>query len=141
MNPIVIGISGKPSAQKTKLVNVLAKNLNATVIGWDEFDDQTLEAVLKSLKNNQPLVHPLPFFLYPAHAYELKSTPHIIFDAPFGFLHAETGQYIDVCIHMDGLASFDDELKMRADFVVDGTFTSAKQLNEIKKYLFAISMD
>ena len=117
MNSTIIGISGNMGAGKTTLAKALAIDLQATVFGWDEFDEishgpddyvdwykrgenyiewnyQHLADVLKSLKSKQSILHPaLNCILHP--------TKYIIFDAPLGRLHPQTGQYIDICIHIE----------------------------------------
>lgn len=114
--PKIIGISGNMGAGKTTLAKALALNLQSTMVSWDEFDEistapkdyvdwykrgqdynewnyQALADVLRSLKLNQSILHPtLKTTLYP--------TKYIIFDAPLGRLHVQTGQYIDMCIHL-----------------------------------------
>lgn len=140
MNPIVIGISGQTSIHKTKLVNELAQNLNATSLGWDACDSQTLGTILKVLKDNQPFVNPIPF-LRPVGIHILNPTPYIIFDTPLGYLHEQTGRYIDLCIHFETPFPLEKELKLRADFITGGKRSIENQLKEIQQYLFEISMD
>jgi len=116
MTPIVIGISGVTGVGKTTLTHALAKKLKSTLLCWDDFDDisisptdyvdwyhrgrnysawdyQALADVLKSLKAKQSILHPV-------FNHILQSTEYIIFDAPLGRLHSQTGQYIDICIHL-----------------------------------------
>lgn len=116
MSNKVIGISGISGAGKTTVTQELAKTLNATALFWDDFDDisvspkdyvawfhtgQNYEAwyypdlatALNSLKLGQKVHHP-------ALNISLIPTPNIIFDAPMGRLHKQTGKYIDVWIHI-----------------------------------------
>jgi uridine kinase len=112
----IIGISANMGAGKTTLTNALAETLNATRLHWDDFDEisthpidyvawyhrgqdysewnyEALADTLRSLKNNQIVPHPvLKNLLHP--------TELIVFDAPLGRLHNQTGQYIDFCIHI-----------------------------------------
>lgn len=113
----IIGISGISGAGKTTVTNVLAKGLNATAIFWDDFDDistspddyvawyhtgqgneawdyPALAKTLEVLKGGELHVHP-------ALNQPLKPTSHIIFDAPMGRLHKQTGKYIDSWVHID----------------------------------------
>jgi uridine kinase len=112
----VIGISGISGAGKTTFTQELAKALNATALFWDDFDEiskspedyvawfhsgqgneawdyPALASALEELKAGQTITHP-------ALNISLKPTPHIIFDAPMGHLHKQTGQYIDLWIHI-----------------------------------------
>lgn len=80
MKSKIIGISGNMGSGKTTLAKALALDLQATMVGWDEFDDissgpddlvywykrgqnhnewdyQALADVLKSLKSNQTILH------------------------------------------------------------------------------------
>ncbi len=116
ITPHIIGISGMSGAGKSTLARVLTKTLEATLIGWDEFDDissgpndyvdwsnrgkdyaefhrEHHANVLKTLKAGQQILHPLfPTLLNP--------TKYIIFDAPLGRFHHQTGQFIDTWAHI-----------------------------------------
>lgn len=117
MNPIVIGISGNMGSGKTTLAHALQQHLKSTLLCWDDFDDlsispsdyvawyhqgqdykewdyQALADILKALKTKQPVVHPL-------FKQSLIPTEYIVFDAPLGRLHQQTGQYIDFQIHIN----------------------------------------
>lgn len=116
MKPYVIGISGKTAAGKTTLAKALAEELQGTFLSWDDFDGisdgpddyvgwyhrgqdyhewnyQVLANVLNSLKQQKSIDHPLL-------KNKLLPTQYIIFDAPLGLLHEQTGKYIDMCVHM-----------------------------------------
>lgn len=113
----VIGISGISGAGKSTLIKRLESTLSATALFWDEFDDisqgpedyvewykssgnyddwkyDALVEVLKKLKNGEELV-------CPATDRQLKPTPYILFDAPLGYSHKATGQYIDLLVCLD----------------------------------------
>jgi len=117
MSPKIIGITGKTGAGKTTLAQDLASVLETTLLCWDDFDSisqgpddyvdwynrgqnyeewnyQALAEVLKTLKSNHSMTHPTLNIL-------LNPTKYIFFDAPLGKLHKQTGQYIDICIHID----------------------------------------
>lgn len=183
----IIGISGISGAGKSTLGNALAKELNATAIHWDEFDEisiwpedyvrwyhsgqnydewnySALAEVLKLIKSEQSVLHPV-------HHYCIKADQYLVFDAPMGRLHKQTGQYIDRLIHIDVPLDvslcrrllrdyknkqcdkqslldelkfyinesrplfFDDQLKINADLIIDGLHTTEKQIHSIKSYL------
>jgi len=117
MNLKIIGISGNMGAGKTTLAHALQQNLKSTLLCWDDFDDistspsdyvewyhrgqdynewnyQALADVLEELKAKQSVSHP-------ALKKLLNPTEYIIFDAPLGRLHQQTGQFIDILIHIN----------------------------------------
>ena len=110
----VIGISGAAGFGKTTLAHALGKTLNATTVFWDDYDELSKEPqdyikwyktsknysewdygvlaeVLKSLKYGESVV-------CPATKRVLEPTKFIIFDAPLGYRHTQTGKYIDFLI-------------------------------------------
>jgi len=110
---LIIGISGMSGAGKSTLTKALSEELNATDLYWDDYDsistspddliewynkgkDYTewdyveLAYALKDLKSGKSIQHPV-----------LVPTKYIIFDAPLGKLHEQTGQYIDFEVYMD----------------------------------------
>lgn len=114
--PYIIGISGISGAGKSTLASALEKELNATLIAWDDFDnistgpddyvdwynrgeDYTewdysyLENVLQNLKLGNNIIHP-------ALRKPLQAKHYIVFDAPLGRFHQQTGKYIDRWIHI-----------------------------------------
>ncbi|EKD71677.1 MAG: hypothetical protein ACD_46C00125G0001 [uncultured bacterium] len=114
---MIIGISGITGAGKSTLATALANKLQATGLFWDEFDEistspddyvawynsnhdyaefdyQALADVILALKNGKQVQHPVTKVL-------LEPTKFIIVDAPLGKKHQQTGQYIDVFIHVD----------------------------------------
>lgn len=146
----IIGISGVTGAGKTTLARALAKELNATLISWDDFDDistspddyvdwyyrgqnykewdyAALAMVLQSLKLNQPVLHPVSQRL-------LTSTQYIIFDAPLGRLHYQTGQYIDFCIHIEVPLDVSLCRRLLRDYKKNNR-TKSEFLDEIEFYL------
>ncbi len=116
MIPHIIGISGNMGAGKTTLARELAKDLKASFLAWDDFDMisqgpddyvdwynrgenydewnyQPLTTIFQSLKSKKNTIHP-------AFKSNLKPTKYIVFDAPLGRLHKQTGVYIDTWIHI-----------------------------------------
>ncbi|MCW8410317.1 AAA family ATPase [Legionella sp. PATHC035] len=114
---MILGISGVSGAGKSTLAATLAKDLGAVLISWDEFDAisivpedyvewhqrgqdyqewnyRELAHVLKVLRSGNAIEHPITHEV-------LKPTEFIIFDAPLGRLHQQTGQYIDLCVHIE----------------------------------------
>ncbi|HHF7373254.1 uridine kinase [Legionella bozemanae] len=112
----ILGISGVSGAGKSTLAATLAKELSAVLISWDEFDEisiapedyvawyqcgqdyrewnySELAKILQVFKSGHSIVHPITQDV-------LIPTEFIIFDAPLGRLHQQTGQYIDLCIHI-----------------------------------------
>lgn len=143
MTPYIIGISGKTGAGKSTLAKALSQDLKATLISWDDFDDISLEpedyiewyhkgcnysefqrkslaVVLASLKAKHEVIHPVLNTL-------LSPSEYIIFDAPLGKLHKQTGEYIDTCVHIEVpldislcrrvLRDFDDKLKTKENLL------------------------
>ncbi|MCE0723432.1 MULTISPECIES: AAA family ATPase [Legionella] len=113
----ILGISGVSGAGKSTLAATLAKELGAVLISWDEFDEISiapedyvdwyqrghdyrewnygeLAKILQLLKLGHSTLHPIT-------QEALKPTEFIIFDAPLGRLHQQTGQYIDLCMHIE----------------------------------------
>lgn len=150
MTPTIIGISGVTGSGKTTLVNRLAQGLNATALYWDDFDDisisppdyvdwyhrgqdynewdySALADVLKTLKTKQSVLHP-------ALKQELQPTEYIIFDAPLGRLHQQTGKFIDVCIHLEVPLDISLCRRLIRDFK-EANNTKEELLEELEFYL------
>ncbi|MCW8397741.1 AAA family ATPase [Legionella sp. PATHC038] len=184
---MILGISGVSGAGKSTLAATLAKELGAVLISWDEFDAisiapedyvdwhqrgrdyqewnySELAQVLQVLKSENSMVHPVTLEV-------LGPTEFIIFDAPLGRLHQQTGQYIDLCVHIEvpldvslcrrvlrdyseenkgkkelleelafylneaRILFFDEELKKRADLILDGMAKIEFQVQFVKSFL------
>lgn len=146
----IIGISGNSGAGKTTVTKQLSEKLRATAVFWDEYDDissgpddyvawyenaqdyrawkyDDLANTLKTLKEGRAI-------LCPATHQELKPTPFIFFDAPLGRMHIETGQYIDINIHIDVPLDISLGRRLLRDFQENET-TKAELLETIDFYL------
>lgn len=146
----IIGISGNSGAGKTTLAEAFAKDLQVTRVGWDDFDDisispdelvdwyhrgkdyhefnyKALADILCDLKSEQSVKHPtLGHLLIP--------TEYIVFDAPLGRFHEQTGKYIDHWVHIK--APLDVSLARRVirDFKAKDK-TKKELLEELEFYL------
>ncbi len=148
MNSFIIGISGVSGSGKTTLAKKLSEILNSTCLYWDDFDEisqspdnyvewynagcdynefdyGSLSRTLYELKNGKIVNHPVL-------NQKLIPTNYIIFDAPNGRLHAQTGKYIDHCIHIKipldislirrTLRDFSDSNKTKGEILEDLSF-------------------
>ena len=113
----VIGISGNTAAGKTTLALALKEKLNATYLCWDDFDEISKwpedyvdwykrgehyeEFDYPALANTLEILKKQESVLHPTLHYPLNPSNIIIFDAPLGPLHQQTGKYIDFCIHVE----------------------------------------
>jgi uridine kinase len=150
MSNKIIAISGNSGSGKTTIAQALAKSLHATAIFWDDFDDIStspddyvawyhqgegyeawdyplLAMTIETLKNGLTLLHP-------ALNHRLNPTQCIIFDAPLGRFHYQTGQFIDLWIHID--TPLDVALARRTirDFTRDPR-TVSHVIEELQYYL------
>jgi uridine kinase len=113
----IIGICGISGAGKTTLAKALGKKLNATTLFWDHYDGisqspvdfvkwfhssqnydewkyDALAELLSELKAGGTAVCPVS-------GKKLKPTNPIIFDAPLGYCHHQTGRFLDRLIFLD----------------------------------------
>lgn len=119
LGPTIIGISGIAGSGKSTLAKALVNKLEATLIAWDDYDGISvspsdyvvwyesgqpeglmawkypkLAETLAKLKGRKS-------FLCPATDKNLVANKWIVFDAPLGREHSETGAYIDFWVHID----------------------------------------
>lgn len=146
----IIGISGNSGSGKTTLSENLKKILKATMISWDDFDEVSsgpndyvdwfkrgcdysewdypkLEQILQRLKSGSDVIHPVS-------GDQLKNTKYIIFDAPLGRFHEQTGKYIDYWFHLSVPLDISLSRRIIRDFMSD-TKTKLDILEELKYYL------
>jgi uridine kinase len=110
----IIGVSSYGGGGKTTLVRHLASTLGVSKISWDDYDEAGLMAHpddwatadtndwkvprlatdLGQLKRGLSITSPLD-------GSSIQPTSYIIFDAPLGYAHKETGQHIDVLVFID----------------------------------------
>jgi len=118
MTPHIIGISGNMGAGKSTLTKALATDLYSSLLSWDDFDEisngpedyidwykrgenygewdyQKLAEVLEYLRLGKSTPHPA------TPGSVINPTEYIIFDAPLGRFHKQTGIYIDTWVHID----------------------------------------
>lgn len=116
-SPHIIGISGNMGSGKSMLSKALSEASGATLISWDDFEEisvgpedyvawyhkgqdygawnyEALADCLKQLKAEKSVRHPV-------FKTVLHPTKFMIFDAPLGRLHLQTGIYIDTWVHLD----------------------------------------
>lgn len=147
----ILAISGVTGAGKTTLVKALGQTLHATTLFWDDFDEistgpsdyvewyhqghnydewnyQALADTLTSLKAEQSIMHPsLNYLLHP--------TEYIIFDAPLGRLHSQTGKYIDTCFHLSVPLDISLCRRLIREYKEVNT-TKSELISEIEYYLY-----
>ena len=149
----VIGISGASGMGKTTLTHAIGKALNATKVFWDDYDElskepqdyikwyetsrnysewdyRVLAEVLESLKSGESIV-------CPATKQILEPTEFIIFDAPLGYRHTQTGKYIDFLIFPNTPPDVALARRLLRDFRKKESAAIDEVLNEIEFYLSA----
>jgi uridine kinase len=119
VNPKVIGLSSYTAGGKTTLARRLAELLNAPLLIWDDYDEAgfmthpkdwcswlaegassnawsvpRLAQDLAKLKRGEPIISVVD-------GSSLSPTPYILFEAPLGYEHLETGKHIDFMVFID----------------------------------------
>lgn len=146
----IIGISGNSGAGKTTLTRALAEDLQVSFVGWDDFDEiskwpedyvdwyhrgenyqdfdyKALAHVLGELKAQQSVSHPTLGHL-------LTPSDYIVFDAPNGRLHEQTGKYIDHWVHINVPLDVSLSRRIIRDFKAEDK-TKEELLEELEFYL------
>lgn len=152
-NCLIIGICGISGAGKTRITNLLAERLNSTTIHWDDYDSlpdyeepadyiawfqgdrdyaawksPQLVKTLHSLKHGKSIDHP-------NGQKKLFPSSIIIFDAPLGYEHRATGQFIDFLIFLDVPPDILLIRRLQRDHL-NGTAADIQKINkELDEYL------
>lgn len=112
-NKIVIGVGAVSGGGKTRIVTELARMLgNAHAVYFDEFDDTTEHPgdMRKWLADGgdynawkAPVLveHLRVLKVCDAPGPEDSPNQYVVFDAPLGRAHTESGQYIDLMVFLD----------------------------------------
>jgi|GEM_PF-237906 len=147
----IIGIQGIAGSGKTTLTRALGKALNATTLFWDDFDPIStgpsdyiewfktskdhndwqygkLAEVLQSLKEGKSLT-------CPATHRVLIPTKYVIFDAPLGYDHKATGQWIDFLVYLDTPPDIALARRLYRDYQPNAKRNDNDILEEIFHYL------
>lgn len=147
----IIGIQGIAGSGKTTLTQALGKALNATTLFWDDFDPistgpsdyiewfktsrnhndwryEALAETLQSLKEGKSLT-------CPATQHALIPTEYIIFDAPLGYDHKATGQWIDFLVYLDTPPDIALARRLYRDYQPSAKRNHNDILEEISDYL------
>lgn len=147
---IIIGVSGCSGSGKTTFVQYISSKHECLVLDWDDFDkvsrspksylewferghdasefDYSLLAdLLKQLKHNQAIQHPITKKTF-------EPTPYILVCLPLGKTHIQTAQYVDLFIHLD--VPLDISLARRTyRDLVDMDIDKNTVANDLKLYL------
>lgn len=147
----IIGIQGIAGSGKTTLTQALGKSLNATTLFWDDFDPiskgpsdyvewfktskdpndwkyDALAETLHSLKEGKSLK-------CPATQRLLIPTNYILFDAPLGYDHKATGQWIDFLVYLDTPPDIALARRLYRDYQPNAKRNKNEVLEEISDYL------
>jgi len=150
--PFIIGICGISGSGKSAVTHSLAKQLNhSPVISWDDFEPTSeypsdyvewyknskdysawktpvLAETLKKLKLGQIVKKS------PATGQLLKPESFIIYDAPLGREHIETGKYIDFLIFLDTPLDIALIRRLKRDYLDGHNFDIKSIKHELELY-------
>lgn len=149
----IIGIQGISGSGKTFLTKYLALALQATCLHWDDYDSissdppdytewlktskdyndwkyDALGETLCLLKHGQTVT-------CPATQRTLIPTEYVIFDAPLGYDHKITGQWIDFLIFLDTPPDVALARRLLRDYQPQSKRNDNEILDEISDYLYA----
>lgn len=155
MNPnisTVIGICGISGSGKTTLANAIASALqDSCIIFWDDFESiseyppdyiewyrnskdyaawktPALAQTLESLKMGKTVT-------CPATNKVLKPTRWVIYDAPLGRNHVETGEYIDYLIFLDTPPDIALARRLKRDYLSKDIIEKNELVKELDIYI------
>ncbi len=150
MEPFVIALSSYTGGGKTTLARSLASLLNATLLTWDDYDEAgfmthpkdwrtwladgadnnawkvpQLAKDLAQLKQGQTIISPVD-------GSSLAPSKYLIFDAPLGYAHQETGQYIDFLVFIDTPLDVAMARRILRDYFAGGSTLTEEQIKMLK---------
>jgi uridine kinase len=143
--PYIIALSSYGGGGKTTLARHLVATLNASLIAWDDYDEAgmmthpddwvaattndwkvpQLGKDLARLKQGQAINSPLD-------GSSIQPTPYIVFDAPLGYAHKETGQHIDFLVFIDTPLDVAMARRILRDYFADKETLTAEQTKALK---------
>ncbi len=149
-HPIIIGISGVSGSGKTVIAKELSTKLKATSIHWDDYEEisefpsdyikwfhkgkdftkwktPALAKTLLTLKAGVDIQ-------CPAINKLLRATPFIIFDAPLGYDHEETGQFIDFLVQLEVPLDISLVRRLMRDYLRKDVIETKDLREELQKY-------
>jgi uridine kinase len=151
-----VGFSSPTGGGKTTVVSKVAEVLGDTVvITFDDYDESNIHPPsyrswlaegadynvwqtprlaedLKRLKNKQEIISPID-------GKRVLPASYILFDAPLGRAHGETGQYIDLMVYLDTPLDVAMARRILRDFYDEASILSGKKAEllriELESYL------
>ena len=106
---LIIGLCGVSGAGKTEITKLLAGRLKSTTVHWDDYDslpdyEEPDDYIAWFHGNKDYAAWKSPQLAKTLHALkngESSSSSIVIFDAPLGYEHIETGRFIDFLVFID----------------------------------------
>ncbi len=143
--PFIIALGSYGGGGKTTLVHHLASSLSVSTIAWDDYDEAglmthpddwiladsndwkvpQLAKDLRQLKQGQKVASPFD-------GSSILPTPYIVFDAPLGYAHKETGQFIDFFVFIDTPLDVAMARRILRDYFAGNETLMAEQTKTLK---------